>query len=163
VIELHEAHVAELVPRVRALIEEYVAWLGVDLSFQGFAEEMARLPGEYLPPRGRLLLACDAGADAACGALRPLEADIAELKRMWVRPGFRGRGLGLLLARRLIDDARVAGYRRLRLDTLVHMREANRLYERLGFVDIPAYRTNPLPGARYLELDLTDSRSARSR
>ncbi len=145
---------------MRALFREYADSLGFSLSFQGFEEELARLPGDYAPPRGRLLLGYQAaeqgGASVAagCGGLRPLEAGICELKRMYVPPAFRGRGLGRLLAVRLIAEARQAGYRHLRLDTIDTMKEALGLYRSLGFREIAPYRYNPIPGAVYLERDL---------
>lgn len=156
VVDIVPAHEPPLLDEVRALVHEYVAWLGIDLSFQGFAEEMAGLPGAYAPPRGRVLLARAGGAAAGCVALRPLdEPGACEMKRMWVRPAFRGHGVGRALAERVVAEARAVGYRCMRLDTLASMAEANALYERLGFRDIPAYRFNPHPQARYLELDLT--------
>ena len=145
---------------VRSLFCQYAASLGFDLGFQGFVEELADLPGDYAPPRGRLLLACaDAGdgeepTAAGCVALRPLEGQTCEMKRMYIPAGFRGRGLGRLLAERLITEARQAGYLRMRLDTIEFMKEALGLYRSLGFREIPPYRYNPIPGAVYLEKDL---------
>jgi GNAT superfamily N-acetyltransferase len=151
---------------VRSLFQAYADSLGFDLGFQGFAEERAGLPGEYAPPRGRLLLAYARMGEggraqpAGCVALRPLEAEIGEMKRMYIPPTFRGRGLGRLLAERLLNEARQSGYRRLRLDTIDFMKEALGLYRSLGFREIPPYRHNPIPGAKYLELDLTAAREA---
>jgi putative acetyltransferase len=136
---------------VRALFDEYLAELAVDLSFQGFAAERASLPGEYAPPRGRLLLAEVGGAAAGCAALRALDAATAEMKRLFVRPAARGTGLGRRLALAIVVEAEAAGYDRLRLDTLPSMGAAIAMYRGLGFQEIPAYRHNPVPGALFLE------------
>jgi ribosomal protein S18 acetylase RimI-like enzyme len=174
-IRLTEARSAEEIEQARTLFREYEASLGFDLCFQGFAAELAGLPGEYAAPRGRLLLAVeetgvqgglgaagsgapglagDVPALAGCVALRPLADDASEMKRLYVRPAFRGRGFGRQLACAVIDAARAIGYRRLRLDTVPSMKEAIPLYHSLGFRDIPPYRPNPIPGALYLELFL---------
>ena len=139
---------------VRALFDEYAAELGVDLSFQGFEAERDGLPGEYVPPRGRLLLAETSGTAAGCVALRPLDARTAEMKRLYLRPMARGTGLGRRLAQAVIDEARSAGYEHLRLDTLPSMGAAITMYRALGFREIPAYRHNPVPGALFLEREL---------
>lgn len=140
---------------VRVLFEEYAASLGIDLEFQGFAAEMARLPGEYAPPAGRLLLGLDGAEVVGCVALRLFEAGVCEMKRLYVRPAYRGSGWGRRLAERVVAEGRAAGYRAMRLDTLPGMTEARRLYTALGFRAIPAYRHNPIPGTAFLELDLT--------
>jgi GNAT superfamily N-acetyltransferase len=145
---------SEDVQEVRTLFEEYQESIGLDLEFQDFSSELASLPGAYVPPRGRLLLARSGGAAAGCVALRPLSADTCEMKRLYVRPAFRKAGAGRLLAERLIAEARSIGYARMCLDTLPSMVRAQQLYESLGFRDIDAYRYNPLAGTRYMALDL---------
>ncbi len=145
---------------LRALFREYAAWLRVDLCFQGFEEELAGLPGSYRPPRGGLWLARVDGELAGCVALRPLDPERAEIKRLWVREAFRGLGLGRRLAETAIEAGREAGYRRLCLDTLAFMDAARALYGRMGFREIPAYYDNPLDDVRYLELPLQESESS---
>ena len=136
------------------LFREYQTWLGVDLCFQGFEQELAALPGAYGPPAGELLLA-QAGREApGCVALRPLAAGICEMKRLYVPAAWRGAGLGRSLARAIIAAARSAGYARMRLDTLDRLREANTLYRDLGFRPCAPYNDNPLEGVVYWELDL---------
>jgi len=139
---------------VRSLFREYHDWLHVDLRFQNFEEELATLPGKYAPPHGALLLAFEDDQPAGCIALRPLDNSICEMKRLFVRPQFRSRKLGRLLANAIIEEARRIGYARMRLDTLDWMKEAIALYRSLGFYEIPAYTHNPLSGAVFLELDL---------
>jgi ribosomal protein S18 acetylase RimI-like enzyme len=138
----------------RRLFQEYQEALGVDLCFQGFAAEVEMLPGAYAPPRGRLLLAREGDCAVGCIALRPMAEAICEMKRLYVRPCARSCGVGRLLVERVIAEARAAGYERMNLDTLPTMESALRLYQRLGFRDIPAYCHNPIAGARYLALDL---------
>jgi GNAT superfamily N-acetyltransferase len=135
---------------IRAMLREYAAWLEVDLCFQNFEQELAGLPGDYAPPRGRLLIAEGAG----CVALRAIDSEVCEMKRLYLRPEHRGSGLGRRLVQAIIDEARSAGYRRMRLDTMPKMDSAQRLYASLGFREIAAYRYNPEPGARFLELAL---------
>jgi len=140
---------------VKELFEEYAASLDLDLEFQGFAAELAGLPGDYVAPRGALFLATEGKVALGCVALRPLEWPlVAELKRLYVRPQGRGRRLGRLLSLEALRAARAAGYERVRLDTLPSMVSAQRLYTELGFCDIDAYRFNPVPTARYLEPEL---------
>lgn len=151
---IKQARSEEEIAQAGELFLEYAAWLGADLSFQEFERELAGLPGAYAPPRGRLLLAVEDGRLAGCGALRPLEESIAELKRMFVRAPFRGRRIGRELARALLDQAAAIGYQRVRLDTMEPMREAIALYRSLGFKEIEPYCYNPLPGAMFMELAL---------
>ena len=153
-IEIREALDPAAIAAARTLFQEYQEALGVDLSFQSFATELETLPGEYASPRGRLLLARDEDAVAGCVAMRPLTSDTCEMKRLYVRPRFRAEGLGRQLAERVIAEARSAGYRRMYLDTLPSMADAQRLYERLGFRDVPPYRHNPIAGTRFLAVDL---------
>ena len=142
----------------RAIFREYAAGLGVDLCFQNFEAELASLPGEYAAPRGALLLATVNGELAGCGACRALAdvdyANACEMKRLYVRPAFRGLGLGRLLARALMDHAIRAGYSVMLLDTLDDMAAARSLYEALGFEEIPPYYFNPIAGAHYLKAQL---------
>ena len=140
---------------VRALFEEYARWIGVDLTFQNFEQELATLPGRYAPPRGCVLLATVDGRPAGCVAMRPLEsAGDCEMKRLFVADAFRGRGLGRELAEALLAEARRAGYRRLLLDTLAHMTSARALYRALGFAEVEPYCFNPLPGTMHMSVDL---------
>jgi putative acetyltransferase len=141
--------------QVRELFLEYADSLGFSLCFQNFDQELAGLPGEYAPPEGRLLLAEHEGQLAGCVALHKLDADICEMKRLYLRPPFRGKGLGRELAERIIADAREIGYQRMRLDTVEPvMKDAVAMYRKLGFRDIPPYRANPIAGAQYMELQL---------
>jgi putative acetyltransferase len=149
---------SEQLDATRAIFREYAQGLGVDLCFQNFEDELASLPGDYRAPPGALLLATVDGELAACGAFRPLpDADYAnacEMKRLYVRSRFRGLGLGRVLAQALIDQAVRAGYSVMLLDTLDDMEAARGLYDALGFVEIPPYYYNPIPGAHYLKADL---------
>ena len=141
-----------------AVFREYAASLDIDLCFQNFEDEIASLPGDYAPPTGQLLLAYVGGELAGCGALRHFadadDANACEMKRLYVRPAFRRFGLGRLLAQALLDEARRAGYSAILLDTLDDMEAARELYASLGFVEIPPYYFNPIPGAHYLKAEL---------
>jgi putative acetyltransferase len=138
----------------RALFEEYQRGLGVSLCFQGFDAELAGLPGAYVAPLGGLWIAREGVEPAGCVALRPLSAGIAELKRLYVRPGFRGHDLGRRLALHALDAARHAGHREVKLDTLPSMSAAQALYAGLGFRDTAPYNDNPVDGVRFMALDL---------
>ena len=157
-VELIAASSAAHLQSVRELFEEYAAQLGLDLNFQGFAQELDSLPGDYAEPRGALLLALVDGQAAGCCALRPLSdvdySNAAEMKRLFVRKAFRGFGLGRQLAEATLEAAVRLGYDTVLLDTLDDMESARALYEDLGFVSIPPYYHNPLPGAHYLMVDL---------
>jgi len=142
---------------VRLLFAQYAAELRVDLGFQGFSEELATLPGVYCAPRGVLLLAWSDGVPAGCVGVRPLDAAAGELKRLYVRPAYRGRGLARRLATAVLAEARSRGYSRILLDTLPTMIEAQRLYKDLGFREIQPYRPNPVAGTKYMELSLGPS------
>jgi len=139
----------------RSLFQEYSESLGFDLSFQDFERELKALPGEYGPPGGTILLSCGGDLVLGCVALRPLGQGICEMKRLFVRPGFRGRAVGRGLAEAVIADAVLKGYRKMRLDTVPAMIEAIALYRSLGFRPIGAYRANPIPGALFFEKDLS--------
>ena len=142
----------------RTIFREYAAGLGVDLCFQNFEAELAALPGDYAPPSGGLQLALVGGEVAGCGAFRPISdvdyANACEMKRLYVRPAFRGLGLGRLIAQALMDQALRAGYSVMLLDTLDDMEAARGLYVALGFEEIPPYYFNPIAGAHYLKAQL---------
>jgi carbonic anhydrase len=150
---LVQVETPQQIEEVRRLLREYEASLNVSLCFQGFEKELAELPGEYAPPRGRLLLACDGAQPAGCVALRELDEETCEMKRLYLRTEFRGQGAGRRLARAVIQEARTLGYKRMRLDTLAAMQEAKALYESLGFKRIEPYYHNPHPGTEFMELE----------
>ena len=138
----------------RTLFREYVAGLPASVAIPDFEDEIAHLPGAYAPPRGRLLVVRSDGSTAGCVGLRPFDEDIAELKRLYVREPFRGRGLARALVAAVIAAAREEGYRRLRLDTLESMAPAQALYGSFGFREIPRYWDHPIPNVRFYELTL---------
>jgi GNAT superfamily N-acetyltransferase len=150
-----EAETAPQIAQVRELFLEYAQSLGFSLCFQNFDQELAELPGDYAPPAGRLLLAEYDAQLAGCVALHKLDSAICEMKRLYLRPQFRGQGLGRLLAERIIAEARHIGYERMRLDSVEPvMKDAVAMYRRFGFKEIAPYRPNPNPGVLYLELQL---------
>ncbi len=155
-VVLARAQSPKAIAAARALILEYQASLGLDLAYQHFADEIAGLATMYGPPHGALILATFDGAPAGCVGVRPFPevAGCCEMKRLYVAPFARGHGLGTQLAEQSMAAARALGYTRMRLDTLPSMQDAQALYERLGFQDIPAYRHSPVPGTRYLEAAL---------
>jgi putative acetyltransferase len=142
------------IPAVRELFCEYATGTGLDLCFQNFEEELQTLPGKYAEPGGRLYLMFFGMVTAGCGALRPFRDDIAEMKRLYVKPAFRERGFGRLLSERLIAEARRIGYRAVYLDTLATMVGARALYAKLGFVECEPYYDNPHPNVSFLKLSL---------
>jgi GNAT superfamily N-acetyltransferase len=153
--QIREALILQELPIVRQLFEEYASGLGIDLCFQRFAEELAGLPGSYARPVGGIWLAIVGGEVAGGVALRPLGAEACELKRMYVRPAFRGQGVGRQLVDRALAEARHAGYRRVCLDTLASMDAAISLYRSVGFRATAPYYDNPVQGALFFECDLT--------
>lgn len=150
-IAFREARFPNDLATVRGLFEEYQASIGLDLCFQGFQEELATLPGRYAAPEGSLWLAWDETDGAGCVAMRPLQGEACELKRLYVRPEHRGQGIARALAHRVIEDARAAGYRLMRLDTLGSMEPARALYRSLEFAECEPYYANPLPDVVYME------------
>ena len=153
-LSIRDARGAEDMNAVRELFVEFQKAINVDLCFQGFEDEVQNLPGAYAPPAGGLFLVENDGEFAAVVGVRPIEEGKAEMKRLYVRPGWRGRGLGRRLAETAIKAAAEAGYRTICLDTLDFMDEARALYRSMGFREIPAYYENPLDGVVYMELTL---------
>jgi putative acetyltransferase len=159
-MKVTHARIPDDMDEVRRIFREYEEFLGVDLCFQGFEEEVANLPGAYAPPRGTLLLAVEGSDIIGCVALRAIDEALCEMKRLYVRPNCRGRGIGRVLAETVIEEAKRIGYARMCLDTLETLRAAIALYESLGFRRRVPYYHNPLPGVVYWELDLSRGGSA---
>jgi putative acetyltransferase len=156
-LTLTEARSPGDITAVHEFFLEYAAWLGFSLAYQNFDDELASLPGKYAAPTGRLILARVDNVPAGCGAIRQLEPPVCEMKRLFVKPEFRGCGLGRKLAETLIGDARILGYSAMRLDTVAEkMGDAVRLYRALGFYEIPAYYPHARAGKLYFELRLSD-------
>jgi putative acetyltransferase len=155
-MHIFHANTQEDVEVARTLFNEYASGLGISLCFQNFDRELNNLPGDYAPPDGRLLLAKDEDDQiAGCIAMRKLGPAVCEMKRLFVRPAYRGTGLGRILVNTIIDEARKLGYTHMRLDTLPgRMDKAIALYQAIGFVDIEPYYKNPVEGAKFMELDL---------
>ena len=156
--QIFQATTDEHIIAARTLFEEYAASLGFSLCFQNFDQELANLPGDYAPPSGRLLLAIEDDELAGCIALRKLSEGICEMKRLFVRPAHRATGLGRTLVDLIIDEAGKLGYTHMRLDTIPgKMDKAIALYQRIGFVEIDPYYPNPVEGAKFMELKLTNN------
>jgi putative acetyltransferase len=153
-IELIEPQSEEAWGQARILVEEYATSLGVDLSFQNFAHELAHLADEYSPPHGAFLLAVQNGQYLGCVGLRAFSPGIGEIKRLYLAPAARGKGLGRLLVQAIVAAGRQRRYRQLLLDTLPSMNQAHALYASIGFKPTAPYRYNPVPGTAYLELTL---------
>lgn len=155
ITEIRQARSAGEIEQARELFREYSAWVEIDLCFQNFEKELAELPGSYAAPAGRLLLAFHDAQLAGCVGLRNLGAGTCEMKRLFVRAGFRGKGLGRHLIEAVMREAREIGYERMRLDTLPpKMNDAIALYRSFGFKEIAPYYDNPVPGAKFMELSL---------
>ena len=153
-VEIRQASSADEIEMARVLFQEYAAALAIDLTYQGFADELASLPGCYAPPHGRLLVAWLGDEVAGCVALRPMADDVCEMKRLYVRPAFRSGGIGKLLAEAIVEEARQIGYVTMRLDTVPKLAAATRLYEVLGFVRRDAYYETPVVETIFMELAL---------
>ena len=153
-IELVQATDKHEMKKVKEIFIEYRKDLGLDLSFQDFQDELDELPGEYSPPDGTIILAKEVDKIKGCVALRKIDEHTCEMKRLYVKPEHRGKGLGRKLAVSIIDIARNKGYTKMKLDTLTTLKKANQLYCSLGFEDCEPYRYNPLDDALYMELEL---------
>jgi len=158
-LQIFQANSDADIQQARALFEEYASGLGISLCFQNFDRELVNLPGDYAPPDGRLLVAMEEDQLAGCIAMRKLEPGVCEMKRLFLRPAYRGKGLGRVLVEAIIDEALNVGYTHMRLDTLPgRMDKAIELYRSIGFVEIGPYCENPVDGAKFMELDLVTKR-----
>ena len=155
-IQIVKANTETLVENAKELIREYAQSLEFDLEFQDFEKEMENFPGQYAPPRGCLYVALDANQPIGCVALRNLGQGVCEMKRLYVKPSLRGQKVGKLLAEIVIKAARDMEYDYMRLDTIPSMKQANMLYNALGFKQIAPYRFNPIEGATFFELNLNE-------
>ena len=154
-MEVFQANTQEDIDQARTLFEEYAAGLGISLCFQNFDDELKSLPGNYAPPDGRLLLATEGMDLAGCIALRKSGPGICEMKRLFVRPAFRSKGLGKVLVDAIIAEARHIGYKQMRLDTIPGLMDrAIALYQSIGFSEIEPYYPNPVADVKYMQLDL---------
>lgn len=153
-IQFQEDYSAKNVELIQQLFGEYQAGLGVDLDFQDFERELEKLPGDYSPPQGAILMCHYKGELAGCIALKSHTKDICEMKRLFVRPAFRKLSLGRLLSKELMKIAKNKGYKKMRLDSLPFMKPAQALYFSLGFREVPPYYPNPIEGTLYMEADL---------
>jgi putative acetyltransferase len=158
-MEFDNAKSGEALCIARDLFTEYASSLGFNLCFQNFDKELDGLPGEYAPPGGRLIIAMDEGKAVGCVALRKIEDGVCEMKRLYVRPAYRGKGIGKKLVEAIIEEAEKIGYIQMRLDTVPSMKEAIALYRLMGFHQIEPYRVNPVEGAMFFELALESRRA----
>jgi GNAT superfamily N-acetyltransferase len=159
VLRITQATTQNDIEQARDLFKEYEASLGISLCFQSFEAELANLPGDYAPPRGRLLLAREFDQLVGCVALRPVDSTTCEMKRLFLRPPYRSRGLGRVLVEALIEEARKIGYTHMRLDTISdRMGRAVQLYKTMGFVEIEPYYQSPVDTTKFMELDLVSTK-----
>jgi putative acetyltransferase len=154
-IQILQVHTPDQLIEIKKLFREYETWLGFDLSFQNFEKEVSSLPGKYTPPKGAILMASFNEHIAGCIAVRPLDKDICEMKRFFVRSKFRGYGIGKKLSEAIVEKAKEIGYAKIRLDTHNTFKAAIGIYRKLGFKEIDSYYHNPMPDVSYWELDLT--------
>jgi GNAT superfamily N-acetyltransferase len=158
-VSIYPAHFLPYLQNIRELFVEYEHSLGFPLCFQNFDKELENLPGEYSPPYGGLFIAVHERDVLGCIALRRIDDATCEMKRLYVRPAGRGKGIGTLLVKTLIETAKNHGYKQMKLDTVPSMKEAIRIYIRFGFKETDPYRNNPIPGALFMELDLQEFRN----